>query len=290
MSTVAAQRLLLLRTTTATTARNHARRRCCSILARSISSSSSSAASAVAATVSISSPPPPPPRRMMMPISSPTSSGSSSSSQRYHYNNSNRSFSMAAATRNVTRSMSSMVYTSPLDDILDPSAPSSLFYEPSTSSSSTKNTQEEDEPANVAALCRDNNNNNNKFLKCGIAQDALRFKTQSYGRLLNPPYLHANEHRVVLLVRLHALPFTSQLEHDILQEIVGSQRYNVERNELRLQSVQFASRIENKRHLVSMLDRLVLSCQTLAQQVAEEKDNDDEKDKQHEIKDATTVV
>jgi Mitochondrial ribosomal subunit protein len=151
--------------------------------------------------------------------------------------------------------------SSPLDSILDPSAPASLFGSP----------EDEEEP--VPAVLR-----SNKFLKCGISENVLRFKTQSYGRLLNPPYVHANEHRVMLLVRLDDLPLSTPLEHDMLEEIVGSQRYNREHNVLRLQSVQFASRIENKRHLVSMLDRLVLSCQTLAKQVME--------DEGGEIKDA----
>jgi hypothetical protein len=36
---------------------------------------------------------------------------------------------------------------------------------------------------------------------------------------------------------------------------------------LRLTSDQFGSRIENKRHLVSMLDRIVLSSQRLAKEI-----------------------
>lgn len=178
----------------------------------------------------------------------------------------NRSFSIAAAT-----SVKSMMYanttttsssssSSYLDSILDPSAPASLFGSSSLA---------EEEPS--AVLLR-----SNKFLKCGISENVLRFKTQSYGRLLNAPFVHANEHRVVLLISLDELPLSTQLEHDILEEIVGVQRYNRERNELRLQSVQFGSRIENKRHLVSMLDRLVLSCQTLAKQVMEEEAGQEE--------------
>jgi hypothetical protein len=182
-----------------------------------------------------------------------------------------RSLPFAAATsaRNMmmyanTSSSNSSGSSSILDSILDPSAPASLFE-------SSSGEEESEEPVVLRS---------HKFLKCGISENALRFKTQSYGRLLQAPFVHANEHRVTMLVRLDALPFTHQLEHDILQEIVGKQRYNVERHELRLQSVQFASRIENKRHLVSMLDRLVLSCQSLAKQVMEEEQES------HEMKEA----
>jgi Mitochondrial ribosomal subunit protein len=214
---------------------------------RSLASISSSLASALTTTTSTTT-------RPAMTISS-----TSSRCSQY-----NRSFSFAAATgaksmmmftNTSSSSTSNSSNSSYLDSILDPSAPASLFGD-----------EESSEPVLRS----------NKFLKCGISENALRFKTQSYGRLLQAPFVHANEHRVTLLVRLDALPFTHQLEHDILQEIVGIQRYNVERNELLLQSVQFASRIENKRHLVSMLDRLVLSCQSLAKQVMEEEQESNE--------------
>jgi hypothetical protein len=106
-----------------------------------------------------------------------------------------------------------------------------------------------------------------KLLKCGVAERDLRFTTTSYGRLTVAPFVHPKEHSVVLQVSTHKLklmPGTKQQE--ILQEIVGS-RWNEERQELRLTSDQFGSRIENKRHLVSMLDRIVLSSQRLAKEI-----------------------
>lgn len=108
---------------------------------------------------------------------------------------------------------------------------------------------------------------NTKFLKCGVAESALRFTTTAYGRLSDAPFVHPSEHRVILQVSTDKLPLSPQ-EQDILKEIVGS-RWNEERQELRLQSTQFGSRIENKRHLVSMLDRIVLSCQRLALEMQE---------------------
>ena len=122
-----------------------------------------------------------------------------------------------------------------------------------------------------------------KRLDCGIAESALRFKTTSYGgRLLRAPYVHPNEHRVVMCVSANELGLKTETEKLILQEIVGS-RLNTTRQELRLTSNQFGSRIENKRHLVSMLNRIVMSCRRLAGEIASEKDtgkvyNDDDDD------------
>lgn len=107
-----------------------------------------------------------------------------------------------------------------------------------------------------------------KILQCGIPEHLLRFTTTSFGRTLIAPHVHPNEHRVILKINTKNLPFAttskggSSTEMEILREIVGN-RLNDERQELRLTSNQFGSRMENKRHLVSMLDRIVLSCQRL---------------------------
>lgn len=108
-----------------------------------------------------------------------------------------------------------------------------------------------------------------KRLKCGIPESSLRFSTTSFGRTMMAPNVHPTEHRVVMKVNSKALPLNDGLEREILRGIVGS-RLNDERNELRLMSDQFGSRIENKRHLVSILDRIVLSCQRLARDVEED--------------------
>lgn len=64
------------------------------------------------------------------------------------------------------------------------------------------------------------------------------------------------------------LPLETDLEREIFKEIVGP-RWQEEKGQVRISSVSFGSRIENKRHLVSMLNKLVLTSQRLASEVEE---------------------
>jgi Mitochondrial ribosomal subunit protein len=106
-------------------------------------------------------------------------------------------------------------------------------------------------------------NKQQKVMSCGIPESKLRFTTTSWGRTMMAPFVQNNEHRVVCKINLNDLPFAKgSPECDILQQIVGP-RLNYDRNELRLTCNQFGSRIENKRHLVSMMDRIICSCQRL---------------------------
>jgi hypothetical protein len=69
------------------------------------------------------------------------------------------------------------------------------------------------------------------------------------------PHVQPWEHRVTMRVNLEDMNLlTTPLEHQILHELVGPR---MKGNVLQLSSNQFGSRIENKRHLVSMLDRIV---------------------------------
>jgi hypothetical protein len=104
-----------------------------------------------------------------------------------------------------------------------------------------------------------------RYLDCGIPESALRYSTTSYGRLMLVPHVHVNEHKVSVKIHTSKLPL-NDLEMNLLHEIVGS-RLNFEKEELRISSNQFASRIENKRHLVSMLNRIVFACQRLAKEI-----------------------
>lgn len=104
-------------------------------------------------------------------------------------------------------------------------------------------------------------NPSKKYLKCGISEDVLSFKTVSYGRSYTTPHVQPGEHQITLQVNLKHLPLNED-EQRIFQRIVGRRRIHDEK--VRLISNFFASRIENKRHVVSMLDRLVLASQLLA--------------------------
>jgi len=107
-----------------------------------------------------------------------------------------------------------------------------------------------------------------KYLECGIPENLLRFKSTTYGRLLEEPFVRPNEHKVTLQVASRHLPLTD-MERMVLKEIVGT-RLNDETGVLQLSSVQFGSRIENKRHCVSMLNRIVDSAKSLAARVQAE--------------------
>ena len=109
-------------------------------------------------------------------------------------------------------------------------------------------------------------------LECGIPESELRFRTMSYGRFALPPYVSPGEHRVTVKVALSAIPFENEQEKEIFLEIVGS-RYNSKKGDLQLSSEKFASRIENKRYLVDVIEKIVLNARKLAKQFDTEDGN-----------------
>lgn len=108
-----------------------------------------------------------------------------------------------------------------------------------------------------------------QHLECGIPESSLRFHTTSYGRFALPPYVAPGEHRVTVKVALTDIPFENEQEKEIFLQIVGS-RYNPKKGDLQLSSEKFASRIENKRYLVDMIERIVASARKLASDFAAE--------------------
>jgi hypothetical protein len=104
-----------------------------------------------------------------------------------------------------------------------------------------------------------------KYLNCGVPEHVLRFKTTTYGRLLEEPYVRPMEHQVTLRVETRHIPL-NDMERMVMKEIVGT-RLNNETGVLQLSSSQFGSRIENKRHVVLMLERIAESAKTLASKV-----------------------
>jgi len=106
-------------------------------------------------------------------------------------------------------------------------------------------------------------------LQCGIPESALRFRTASYGRYMLPPYVSPGEHRVTVKVALSAIPFENEREKEALLQIVGS-RFNLKKGDLQLSSEKFASRVENKRLLVDMIERIVTGARVVAKEYADE--------------------
>lgn len=107
-------------------------------------------------------------------------------------------------------------------------------------------------------------------LDCGIPEHLLRFSTTCHGRLYLPPYTMTDEYKVTMKVAMKHIPLETDLEREIFMQIVAN-RFVPEKNELRLSANQFASRIENKRHLCAMLDRIVNGARLLAKDVYEQK-------------------
>lgn len=102
-------------------------------------------------------------------------------------------------------------------------------------------------------------------LECGIPESELRFRTASYGRFALAPYVSAGEHRITVKIALSAIPFENEQEKEVFYQIVGS-RFNPKSGDLKLSSEKFASRIENKRYLVDMIERIVSSAKDLAKE------------------------
>lgn len=120
-----------------------------------------------------------------------------------------------------------------------------------------------------------------RYLKCGIPEHVLKFKTTAFGKLLEAPYIRPNEHRITMKVPIRHIPL-SETEQLVLKEIVGT-RWNDETGLLQLSSSQFGSRIENKRHVVSMLERAVETAKTLAARVEAEVEQLEKKEQSDQV-------
>jgi len=103
----------------------------------------------------------------------------------------------------------------------------------------------------------------------GIPESALRFRTTSYERSVLAPYVEAGEHRVIVKLSLSSIPFDNAGEREVFLQMVGP-RYKAKSGDLQLSCEKFASRIENKRHLVNVIERLVEDSKRLSKEFAEE--------------------
>lgn len=69
-------------------------------------------------------------------------------------------------------------------------------------------------------------------------------------------------------VALSAIPLENEREKEALLQIAGS-RFNLKKGDLQLSSEKFASRVENKRLLVDMIERIVTGAREVAKEYAD---------------------
>lgn len=159
----------------------------------------------------------------------------------------------AMSTMSTTSNSSS--YESPYADLFDRMKRNETYI--SSTTSDNKRSRESTETDDIPKL------------KCGIPEYVLKFRTTNFAKLHLPPYVQKNEFKVHLTVSLRHIPLSTELEYKIFRQIVDN-RFLEGKNQLRLSCNLFASRIENKRHLCNMLDRIVLGAQRLAKEIVEE--------------------
>lgn len=178
---------------------------------------------------------------------------------------------------NATRPVASSSYVSPFQDFFD-----------EIEQGRTSIGVADDDPS-IRSLLHDNPKNPTPRLKCGISEEVIHFETMVLFRQgISTPFVDPEEFKMAILVDMKDLPFESDLERRIMQQLVGPRRWFVSKEQrgrrtgddfkslgpeaitIKLSSNHFASRIENKRHLIHMLDRLVLSAKELASEAESE--------------------
>ena len=101
-----------------------------------------------------------------------------------------------------------------------------------------------------------------------VANEKLRFQfktTFGHGSAILYPHLkfHPGDFKVGLVVKVEGCGFTSELEKEVFIEMVGP-RYNTSKKEVRLTSERFPNRIENKKYLINLLEKLIAESKMLA--------------------------
>jgi hypothetical protein len=113
-----------------------------------------------------------------------------------------------------------------------------------------------------------------------IPDEALRFQfkaTFTHGSAIFYPHLkhHPADYKIGLVVKIADLGFKSDMERQIFIQLVGP-RYNGGRRDVRFTCEKFANRLENKKYVTYLLEKLVAEAKHLAT-VAHEYDEKDEK-------------
>ena len=101
-----------------------------------------------------------------------------------------------------------------------------------------------------------------------VPSEKLRFQfrtTFGHGSSILYPHLkfHPADFKVGLVVKIEDCGFTSELEKEVFIEMVGP-RYNTGKKEVRLTSDRFSNRVENKKYLTNLLEKLIAESKLLA--------------------------
>lgn len=101
-----------------------------------------------------------------------------------------------------------------------------------------------------------------------VSSENLRFQfrtTFGHGSSILYPHLkfHPADYKVGLVVKVEDCGFTSDLEKEVFIEMVGP-RYNTGKKEVRLTSDRFSNRVENKKYLTNLLEKLIAESKALA--------------------------
>ena len=101
-----------------------------------------------------------------------------------------------------------------------------------------------------------------------IPDSALKFQfkaTFTHGSAIFYPHLkhHPADYKIGLVVKIADMGFKSDLERQIFIQMVGP-RYNGGRQEVRFTCDKFANRLENKKYVTYLLEKLVAEAKHLA--------------------------
>ena len=88
----------------------------------------------------------------------------------------------------------------------------------------------------------------------------LRFQTTSYAKFALAPHIHPAEFKVKMAVSVPLLDL-DPYAFENMKKICGS-RYRANKNELIFTTEKFESRTDNKHHLISMLNDVVMASRT----------------------------
>jgi hypothetical protein len=105
-------------------------------------------------------------------------------------------------------------------------------------------------------------------VKRTVPSEKLRFQFRStfgHGSSVLYPHLkfHPADFKVGLVVKVEDCGFTSDFEEEVFIEMVGP-RYNTGKKEVRLTSDRFQNRVENKKYLTILLEKLIAESKRIA--------------------------